>query len=85
MFGFANIPFSSHESTYYFKSYFLTFVIAGVGATPLIKQLIIKVKENHTGERMLKVIEPFSYLIILLIVTGYLVDSSFNPFLYFRF
>jgi alginate O-acetyltransferase complex protein AlgI len=85
MFGFANIPFSSHESIYYLKSYFITFVIAGVGATPLIKQLIIKVKENHTGEKILKVIEPFSYLIILLIVTGYLVDSSFNPFLYFRF
>lgn len=85
MFGLNDIPLSSHESMYYLKSYFMTFVIATLGAIPMMKQLVEKIKGNHIGKIVLKIIEPIFYMIILLIVTGYLVDSSFNPFLYFRF
>ena len=31
------------------------------------------------------VLEPVSLLLLLLLSTAYLVDGSFNPFLYFRF
>lgn len=34
---------------------------------------------------ILNVLEPVTHIILLLLVTGYLVDGSFNPFLYFRF
>ena len=30
-------------------------------------------------------IEPIILVVLLVIVTAYLVDGSFNPFLYFRF
>jgi alginate O-acetyltransferase complex protein AlgI len=85
MFGLNGIPLSSHESIYYFKSYFVTFVIAIIGATPVVKQSLEKIKGNHIGKMGLKLLEPIFYVIVLLIITGYLVDSSFNPFLYFRF
>jgi len=30
-------------------------------------------------------VEPVFYAAVLVLVTGYLADGSFNPFLYFRF
>lgn len=35
--------------------------------------------------RILNILEPVVHIILLLLITGYLVDGSFNPFLYFRF
>jgi alginate O-acetyltransferase complex protein AlgI len=35
--------------------------------------------------KTLNVLEPIALAILLIMVTGYLVDGSFNPFLYFRF
>ena len=35
--------------------------------------------------RVLTVLEPVFCILLLLISTAYLVDGSFNPFLYFRF
>ena len=34
---------------------------------------------------MTAVLEPLVLIVLLLICTAYLVDGSFNPFLYFRF
>jgi len=85
MFGALNIPFSSAETEYYLRSYGLTFVIAAFGATPLTVKVINKIKYSKKGEHILNILEPVVLVSMLLLVTGYLVDGSFNPFLYFRF
>ncbi len=85
LFGIGDIPLVSNEALYYLKSYLVTFIIAAIGATPLAKKLIGKVDANNFEGRMVKMIEPVFYISILIITSGYLVDSSFNPFLYFRF
>ena len=41
--------------------------------------------ENQAIGKVIEVLEPVLMLGILAIATGYLVDGSFNPFLYFRF
>ena len=41
--------------------------------------------ENKAGKAIIKGVEPVVMAIMLLVVTAYLVDGSFNPFLYFRF
>jgi len=79
MFGFTDISLVSKEALYYLKSYGLTFILAGIGSTPLLKQVYMKYKDK------LKLAEVIFCLILLIAVTGYLVDASFNPFLYFRF
>ena len=70
---------------YYFKSYFAVLLIAVIGATPLFKSF----KECLYKKRFTKVIMEFFeipvLLILLVICVSYLVDGSFNPFLYFRF
>ena len=40
---------------------------------------------NERGRRALNALEPAAELLLLLAATGYMVDGSFNPFLYFRF
>ena len=81
MFFISDIPFITNETIYYLNSYFIIIIIAIIGATPLLKNLMNKIKDY----KIYQCIEPIYYLLLLLIITAYLVDSSFNPFLYFRF
>ena len=61
------------------------FVIALIGATPIPKMVVNKLSEKEAVQKVILVIEPVVMILLLLISTGYLVDGSFNPFLYFRF
>ena len=78
LFGAGGIPLVSAEAVYYLQSFGLIAAIAAIGATPIPKRLAGKVK-------FLQYVEPVFLLGLLAIITGYLVDGSFNPFLYFRF
>lgn len=85
MFGAGKVPAVSQEFFYYFKSYALTLAIAIVGATPIVKQAVLKIKENKTGNLVVSIAQPIAVAALLVVMTAYLVDGSFNPFLYFRF
>ena len=50
-----------------------------------MKIIIEKLKKNNVMNKIINVLEPIAMLGMLLIVTAYLVDNSYNPFLYFRF
>lgn len=78
MFGGGDLPFISAETLYYLRSYIVVLAVAMVGATPLVKNIANRSKA-------LSYIEPVVLLVLLLVCTAYLVDGSFNPFLYFRF
>ncbi len=80
MFGFGGIPLVSAESIYYLKSYAIPLIIGIVGATPAVKLAVGKI-----NEKIRNVLEPIVLLILVTLVTAFLVDGSFNPFLYFRF
>ena len=79
--GLNHTPLISEESLYYFKSYFLIFLIAAIGSTPIIKNIFNKSRY----EKIINCIEPIFLLLIFIISTSYIIDGSFNPFLYFRF
>ncbi len=78
LFGAGGIPIVSTEALYYLRSYAVIFVIAIIGATPAVKTLAKKIKA-------VSLVEPVLLAAGLLVCTAYLVDGSFNPFLYFRF
>ncbi len=84
MFGGAD-SFVNNEFFYYLRSYALTLTIAIIGATPLVKKAVLSLRERKWAENIICVIEPVALAAILLVSTAYLVDGSFNPFLYFRF
>ncbi len=70
---------------YYLKSNIILILISLFGATPIIKNITIKLKGKRKFEKLINILETVILIILLLICTSYLVDNSFNPFLYFRF
>ena len=85
MFGAGGLPLWSAEWSYYLRSYAVILVLAIVGATPLPQKLLATVRRSRPGEVLLRIVEPVFLAVLLLVMTAYLVDGSFNPFLYFRF
>lgn len=85
MFGEGELPLVSKELGYYLKDYGIILIIAIIGATPLIKNMVLKIRENHTAEIITDCLEPAVLVGLMLVTTAFLVDGSFNPFLYFRF
>ena len=81
LFGFGGLPAVTAETLYYLRSYSLLFVMGVVGATPVVKLAAQKVSKTKAGP----VLELLTLIVLLLVCTGYLVDGSFSPFLYFRF
>ncbi len=85
LFGAGGLPLWTAETGYYVSGYALVFAAAAFGSTPVLKNLVLKIKENKTGNAVINVLEPIFVLSILVIVTAYFVDGSFSAFLYFRF
>ena len=85
LFGANSIGMIDDYTMYYLKSYLVTLIIAIIGATPLMKNIVKKLKKNTVMSKIINVLEPIAMVGILIIVTSYLVDNSYNPFLYFRF
>ncbi|MBO5412946.1 MAG: MBOAT family protein [Clostridia bacterium] len=79
--GIGGIPLVSKESIYYLKSYFVVIIVGIVGATPILKNIVNSSKIHKIANAL----EPIFLLLILLVSTSYIIDGSFNPFLYFRF
>ena len=81
LFGFGGLPAVTAETLYYLRSYGPLFIMGFVGATPIVKLLAGKIARTKAGP----VIEMLALAGMLVVCTGYLVDGSFSPFLYFRF
>ena len=85
LFGFNKETFINNYTIYYLKSYFIILVIAIIASTPLIKKQLENMKKNKFMNKLINILEPIYIVSLLLIVTSYLIDNSYNPFLYFRF
>lgn len=85
MFGFAGVPFCNTETLYYLGSFGFLFVLSLIGATPLVKNVATKLAVHKKTETIIAIVEPIVLLVLLAVCSAYLVDGSFNPFLYFRF
>ena len=85
MLGGMRLPAANTESLYYLKSYAVLLACACVGSTPLLRDLAHRLQGIDKAKVVVAVLQPVFYVALLVVVTGYLIDSSFNPFLYFRF
>lgn len=81
MFGFGYKTLASTESLYYLRSYLVPLIIAIVGCTPLPRHIAAKLE----NKKIMTLAEPLYVAVLLVITTAFLVDGSFNPFIYFRF
>ena len=85
LFGAAGVSTVNPISLYYLRSFAVVFLIGIVGATPLLKRAVEQLGSTRAGAMVVDVLEPLVLVSVLAVSTGYLVDGSFNPFLYFRF
>ena len=85
MFGFGGVPLVTAETLYYLRSYGVVLILALVGSTPVVRDLANRLASGKRTGRITAILEPVVLTVLLLLCTAYLVDGSFNPFLYFRF
>ena len=85
MIGLTGVPFVTAETLYYLQSFAVVLLVSLVGATPLMNTLFAKLSERKAVQKIMVAAEPLFLIGLMLIMTAYLVDGSFNPFLYFRF
>ena len=78
LFGLNQTSLIDQSTLYYLNSYKLIFVVSIISATPLLKKVLNKYS-------VIKKLDVIVYPTLLLLCSAFLIDASFNPFLYFRF
>ena len=85
MFGGGQIKPVTTENLYYLKSYAVIILTAVIGATPLPARLYGRLQKKKGLKQTPDIAEILLLVMLLLLCVAFLVDGSFNPFLYFRF
>jgi alginate O-acetyltransferase complex protein AlgI len=85
MLGAGSAGLAGAGALYYLRGYALLLLIAAVGATPLPASLVRRIFGDGTHARLNAVIEPVFIILLMVLVTAFLVNGSYNPFIYFRF
>lgn len=85
LFSFSSLKFSNDFIIYYIRSYGVILIGGLVLCTPLIKNAINKLRENKILNYIINIFEVIVLVLIFVTITSMLIDSSYNPFLYFRF
>lgn len=70
---------------YELKNYALIFILCIIGSGNFMKNLYDKLKRSFSMSKVLSNVMPLVQTAMMLICTAFLVDASYNPFLYFRF
>lgn len=87
MFGFMNRPLWDRQALYLGRENMVLLLIGFVAATPLCTRLVKKLQQDERGAGcFLYVIgEKVVPVVLLLVSIAFVVEASYNPFLYFRF
>jgi alginate O-acetyltransferase complex protein AlgI len=83
MFGMNGIKFVNAESLYYFRSYFILLFISILAMGPFFKNVYVAFANKYPS--LISSLELVGVAFVLVMTTAFLLDASFNPFLYFRF
>lgn len=83
MFGGNGTVFADANTGYYFVSYFIIFILCIFFSIDTSKKLFDSFKAKFP--KLSQIIIPILIVVLLIICTAYLVDATYNPFLYFRF
>lgn len=86
LFGLGGTKFYDNTTLYLLYTNILLFLILIIGSTDLPKRLWIYISDKlEDKESTVWILENIFLFSILIISIAYLVDQSYNPFLYFRF
>lgn len=88
MFGLNNANLFDTQFLYYLYNYIVLLTALVIGSTPLVKKIHTKAVERLEGVQKVfyeNFAVAFIFFGVLFLSTAYLVDATYNPFLYFRF
>lgn len=85
MLGFGGLPAVNADTIYNLKSFALVIISGIVLSTPVLMSALKSARKNAVMNKILTFAEPAAVIFGIVLSTAYLVDGSFNPFLYFRF
>jgi alginate O-acetyltransferase complex protein AlgI len=88
MAGFAPGGFITSPTIYYLYTHALLFIILGLASTPIPTRIAGECLRHwriHGNDTISTFVQAAFVSGVLLLSTAYLVDASYNPFLYFRF
>ena len=85
LFGVGTTALYDTSSLFYVSSYLFTLGIALVCAMPIGKKLRAKLCEKEKSRAVFTCLGYAACFAMLIVSTAYLIDGSYNPFLYFRF
>ena len=87
MFGMGGIGLVNSQALYLGSEYLVLLLIALIACLPLGNRLVHRLKSSKTGPAMAlyRLGEKVIPTALLVLSVAYLVDASYNPFLYFRF
>ncbi|MFU1794447.1 MBOAT family O-acyltransferase [Paenibacillus azoreducens] len=83
MFGFGGHGFADRQALYDLSTNVVLLALLAFCATPLPGKILTFMQEKWRIAGMITV--PVIYFIFMVISTAYLVNATYNPFLYFRF
>lgn len=83
MFGFNQSVFLDNKTLYYITTNFMLFIVLAICSTPFPKRVFVYIREKLKLPGAIGI--PVFYVILAVLSTGYLVNDTYNPFLYFRF
>ncbi len=84
MFGLDGGPVYNAETLYHLRSNLILLLLSALACTPLPVRTLGWCEKGRLAP-VVTVLKPVALAAILLLCTAFLVDGSFNPFLYFRF
>ena len=85
MFGMAGAGIVNGATMYLISNQWMLLLVLVIGATPLVKKGWLALTKNCRDSILISIVENLVLAAILIVSIGYIVESSYNPFLYFRF
>lgn len=87
MFGMNGVGLFDARGLFLGREYLILFIIAFVAATPLVRHMVVNLEYSRRtwGTALYRLGEKVILPVLLLLSIAYVVDASYNPFLYFRF
>ncbi len=83
MFGFGSNPIIDSSAIYYLNTNLILFIILFIASTPVMNSIFENIKRYKKNKGV--IIATAILMIINMLAIAYLVNETYNPFLYFRF
>lgn len=83
MFGYGAHGFADHQACYDLSANIILLTVLALCATPLPRRVLSSLREK--GNMAGAIAVPVIYFLFMFLSTAYLVNETYNPFLYFRF